>query len=221
MTEKTLEDIIKDDKKKFTKHKTKKPGDKKPFRKGKNGMRDKARPKRIQKGPRRFVRPTIERRNKRETYRRPWKRDYHRSPPRRQRPENLRERLEYRREEVPRKEPQAKLFVDNLPMKFTSEELNELFSEVGYLTKCKLVLDDFGKSKGRAVVMYENERDAERAIDKFHENNLDGKIISVEFAPGKGRQVAPRNRFNGHDSRIERSGFRGERNGRWRDSRRY
>jgi RNA recognition motif-containing protein len=86
-------------------------------------------------------------------------------------------------------------------MKFTSEELNELFSEIGYLTKCKLVLDDFGKSKGRAVVIYENPRDAERAIEKFNDNKLDNKIIAVEFAPG--RKEPPRG-FSGHDSRLER-----------------
>ena len=96
-------------------------------------------------------------------------------------------------------------------MKFSSEELNELFSEIGYLTKCKLVLDDFGKSKGRAVVIYENPRDAQRAIDKFNDNKLDNKIISVEFAPG--RKESGRN-YNSHDSRIER-GSRGER-GSWR-----
>ena len=122
------------------------------------------------------------------------------------------ERMESRR--PVRKAEVNKLFVDNLPMKFTSDELNELFSEVGYLTKCKLVLDDFGKSKGRAVVAYENSRDAERAIEKFNENKLEGKTIYVEFAPS--RRDSGKSRYNGHDSRLDREDPRGERGRTWR-----
>ena len=227
ITKKGLDDIIRDEKKRGNLASRKKGNQKKPFTSRKDSNRGRGRGRgfrgrRIGKGPRGFIRPLNDRRRDSP----PPYRGYRREPPRRRRPEDLRERMESRRNnEYPSRRPvesQNKLFVDNLPMKFTSDELNELFSEVGYLTKCKLVMDDFGKSKGRAVVMYENSRDAERAIEKFNENKLDGKIISVEFAPGRGRDQG-QGRFNGHDSRIERRGSRGEREGAWRSrgSRRY
>ena len=216
VVDKPLDDIIKSSKKKEKNNVAKKGTVRGPARKG----RARERGRRIQKGPRGHIRPS---KYRNQNYDRDyWQRPSRRSPPRRRRPEDLRQRMESRRGRLPevrRQDPRNKLFVDNLPMKFSSEELNELFAEVGYLTKCKLVLDDFGKSKGRAVVVYENFRDAERAIDKFHENKLDGKIISVEFAPERPRESGNRNPYNGHDSRLERMPPRGER-GPWRSSRR-
>ena len=229
-TDVALDDVIKQDKKKDKG--SKKNNGKFQSRRGRGQNRGRGRGKgrgrgrRIQKGRRGSERKGPFRRYRdeyddRDYESRSWKRrgrEIRRSSGRR-RPERLREPVEVRRP-ARRQEAPNKLFVDNLPMKFTSDELNELFSEIGYLTKCKLVLDDFGKSKGRAVVAYENIRDAERAIEKFNENKLDGKIIYVEFAPGRGRDSANRNRYNGHDSRIERAEPRGERDETWRSSKR-
>ena len=88
-------------------------------------------------------------------------------------------------EEKKKRVPLAKLFVNNLPTKVENSELNDLFSEYGYLTKCKLIHDDFGRPKGKAVVVYESKEDAERAIRALDGNELDGKVISVELAPSK------------------------------------
>lgn len=115
-------------------------------------------------------------------------------PVRRKNPVDLRKRLEKskrieenkRIEETKKQRPPlAKLFVNNLPTKVENSELNDLFSEYGYLTKCKLIYDDFGRPKGRAVVVYESKEDAERAIHALDGNELDGKVISVELAPSK------------------------------------
>ena len=74
------------------------------------------------------------------------------------------------------------LHVNNLPVKLTNSELNDLFCELGYLKKCKLVLDDFGKSKGKGVVQYENPADSKRAIEELDGKKLDGRVISVGFS---------------------------------------
>lgn len=99
---------------------------------------------------------------------------------------------------------ETKLIIRNLPMKFTNDELNELFNHIGYLVKCKLVYDNFGKSKGKGEVVYEDPRDARKAIESLHGNRLDDKIISVEMA--KNSSLSPervqRDPYDEHDSRL-------------------
>ena len=193
-------------------------------REGKDTSLKATRGKRIGKGGKRFQKTIVkyvDRRNERPNNFRGRRREL---PPKR--PQNLRQRLdEIRNPEKKRQEEKgAKLFVNNLPMKFKNEELNELFSSIGYLTKCRLVVDDFGKSKGKAVVIFENSDDAKKAVDTYDGNELDGKVISVEFAPEKemrNERSAPRKSFNGHDSRFEkRRGFPGRRDNSRRRGRR-
>ena len=97
-----------------------------------------------------------------------------------------------------------KLIIRNLPMKFTNDELNELFNHIGYLVKCKLVYDNFGKSKGKGEVVYEDPRDARKAIESLHGNRLDDKIISVEMARNSSPspERVQRDPYDEHDSRL-------------------
>ena len=209
--EKSLDELIKHDKRKDARTGPKKKLNKRIDKRENTRQRGRRVPNNFRRSNRKEFRPV--RRVRYEHYER-------RAPPRqsweKRPPQNLRRGMEERRvlePEMPVKKRNTKLFVNNLPMKITNEELNELFSNIGYLTKCKLVFDDFGKSKGRAVVNYESEKDAARAIEKIDGNDLDGKIISVEFAPEKRKERGQRDYYNGHDSRIEGRGrpVRGER----------
>jgi RNA recognition motif-containing protein len=59
--------------------------------------------------------------------------------------------------------------------------LEELFSTVANVVKVKLVFDPSGRSTGVAVVKYNSIDDAERAIKKYNNVELDGQAMKIEL----------------------------------------
>lgn len=45
---------------------------------------------------------------------------------------------------------------------------------------CKFDYNNFGNFLGSATVQYKRAEDARKAIDEYHEGELDGRVISVE-----------------------------------------
>jgi THO complex subunit 4 len=66
--------------------------------------------------------------------------------------------------------------VENLHYDVTEKDLVELFSTVADVVKARLVFDTSGRSTGVATVTYNTTEDAEKAIKKYNNIELDGKF---------------------------------------------
>lgn len=68
----------------------------------------------------------------------------------------------------------------------TNDEIRKLFEGMGELVMCRFDYSDFGMFLGSATVQYKSSGDARKAIDEYHEGELDGKVITVEYDIEKG-----------------------------------
>ena len=87
---------------------------------------------------------------------------------------------------------QLRLFVGNLSYQTMENDLLEHFSQAGVVTSANLMLDKFtGKSRGFAFVEMSTEEDARKAIEMFHNKELQGRALTVNIARPK-EERAPR-----------------------------
>ena len=76
-----------------------------------------------------------------------------------------------------------KLYVGNLPYKTTEDDLEELFGGVGAVESVRIITDrDTGRARGFGFVEMENDEDAEKAVEKFNQYELDGRALTVNEA---------------------------------------
>lgn len=76
-----------------------------------------------------------------------------------------------------------KLFVGNLSYNVTDDQLNDHFAQAGAVGSAQVVKDrDTGRSRGFGFVEYANDEDAKKAIEMFHEKELDGRPLIVNEA---------------------------------------
>ena len=103
----------------------------------------------------------------------------------------------------------ARLFIGNLSYQTMENDLQEHFSKAGVVTTVNLVMDKFtGKSRGFAFVEYGTAEEAAKAIELFHNQEFQGRPLTVNVAqPREAR--APRQGGGGGGWR----GDRGERRG--------
>jgi RNA recognition motif-containing protein len=74
-----------------------------------------------------------------------------------------------------------KLWVGNLSPETTSEEISELFSNVGQVESCQMVEDrETGLPKGFAFVEMNSLEAAYTAKEKFNGHELHGKALKVK-----------------------------------------
>ena len=59
--------------------------------------------------------------------------------------------------------------------------MRKLFDKVGKLRECKFDRNSFGQFLGSATVVYEESKDAAKAIDEYHGAYLDDKLLTVEY----------------------------------------
>ena len=126
----------------------------------------------------------------------------------------------------------SKLYVGNLPFASTAQDLEALFGQVGTVSVVEIIFDKFtGRSRGFAFVTMANGDEAQKAVEKFHGHELEGRALSVniarpreERAPGGfgggGGGGGERRGFGGGGGRGGRGGgggFRGGRGGGGRD----
>lgn len=102
-----------------------------------------------------------------------------------------------------------RLFVGRLPYTITSSQLEEIVSKFGKIVSCDVIIDrDSGQSKGFGFVEMENDKEADEAIEKLNDTELEGRNITVNVA--RPREERPRfdNRGGGprRDNRGPRSG---------------
>nr|BAJ95407.1 predicted protein [Hordeum vulgare subsp. vulgare]BAJ96025.1 predicted protein [Hordeum vulgare subsp. vulgare]BAK08160.1 predicted protein [Hordeum vulgare subsp. vulgare] len=84
----------------------------------------------------------------------------------------------------------TKLFITNLDFGVSTEDLKELFSELGDLKRCSINFDRSGRSKGTAEVIFARRGDAVAAIKKYNNVQLDGKPMKIEIL-GTNTPTAP------------------------------
>lgn len=86
----------------------------------------------------------------------------------------------------------SKLYVGNLPFASTAQDLEALFGQVGTVSVVEIIFDKFtGRSRGFAFVTMGSGEEAQKAVDKFHGHELDGRALAVNIARPR-EERAPR-----------------------------
>ncbi|XP_074298121.1 THO complex subunit 4B-like isoform X2 [Silene latifolia] len=75
----------------------------------------------------------------------------------------------------------TKLYISNLDYGVSTDDVKELFSEVGDLKRYTVHYDRSGRSKGTAEVVYSRRNDALAAVKRYNNVELDGKPIKIEI----------------------------------------
>ncbi len=84
----------------------------------------------------------------------------------------------------------TKLYVGNLAYSVTDQTLEDLFSPFGNVRSAQVIQDrDTGRSKGFGFVEMENSNDANAAINGLHDQQHDGRPLTVNEA--KPRESRP------------------------------
>ncbi len=110
----------------------------------------------------------------------------------------------------------ARLFVGNLSYNTLENDLIEHFSQAGTVRAADVVFDKFtGKSRGFAFVEMGNPEEANHAVEMFHNQDLQGRNLTVNVARPK-EERPPREGVGGGNR-----GDRGERAERRSHEERY
>jgi RNA recognition motif-containing protein len=76
-----------------------------------------------------------------------------------------------------------RLFVGNLNFKTSSEDLQELFGQVGEVQSASVVTDrETGRSRGFGFVEMASQEDGQRAIEQFNGKEYNGRNLTVNEA---------------------------------------
>lgn len=130
----------------------------------------------------------------------------------------------------------TKVAISNLDYGVSNDDIKELFSEVGDLKRHAVHYDRSGRSKGTGEVVFARRADAETAVKRYNNVQLDGKPLKLEIvgtnltvpAPnpqprnwgaGNAIRAAVRGRSRGGGGAF-RGGSRGRGRGRGRQSQR-
>ncbi|GMM32837.1 single-stranded telomeric DNA-binding/mRNA-binding protein [Saccharomycopsis crataegensis] len=71
------------------------------------------------------------------------------------------------------------VFVGNLPFRTNWQDLKDLFRDAGDVLHADVREDERGRSKGFGIVVYATREEADRAIEKFQDHEIDGRKIDV------------------------------------------
>lgn len=75
------------------------------------------------------------------------------------------------------------LFVGNLPFSISSQELEELFTPFGTVSRAQVITDrDTGRSRGFGFVEMDSADEAQKAIDSLDGSDFAGRQIKVNVA---------------------------------------
>jgi RNA recognition motif-containing protein len=107
----------------------------------------------------------------------------------------------------------SKLYVGNLPFASTAQDLEALFGQVGTVSVVEIIFDKFtGRSRGFAFVTMANGDEAQKAVEKFHGHELEGRALAVNIA--RPREERPPRSFGGEGGGGGGGGYRGGGGGR-------
>lgn len=106
---------------------------------------------------------------------------------------------------------QNKVFVGSLSFKTDNEGLAAYFAQCGTVTSANVIMDKMtGKSKGFGFVEFSSDAEAQAAVDKLNNTELDGRTIFCDIA-------RPSEKREGGNGGGSRGGF----GGGSRDNRRF
>jgi cold-inducible RNA-binding protein len=90
-----------------------------------------------------------------------------------------------------------KLYVGGIPYSATNEDLRAHFAQAGTVTSANIILDKMhnNRSKGFGFVEMENDDEALKAISMFHDNDFDGRTLTVNEA--RPMEERPKRDFDG------------------------
>ena len=99
-----------------------------------------------------------------------------------------------------------KLYVGGIPYSMTDDSLKAAFAQAGAVASATIIMDKMtGRSKGFGFVEFENDMDADKAIEMWNGKELEGRRLTVNEA----RPMQPRTPGMGGG---ERRSFGGPRN---------
>jgi cold-inducible RNA-binding protein len=114
-----------------------------------------------------------------------------------------------------------KLYVGNLSFQTSSEDLQQLFSQVGTVESASVVEDrDTGRSRGFGFVEMASKEEGEKAIEQFNGTDLAGRNLTVNEARpredrgGRGGGGGGRGGYGGNRGGGGRGGYGGGGGGR-------
>ena len=82
-----------------------------------------------------------------------------------------------------------KLYVGGIPYSSTDQTLRDHFSQAGNVVSATIIMDKMsGRSKGFGFVEMSTDAEAQKAIDMFHGQEMDGRKLTVNEA----RPMEPR-----------------------------
>jgi len=98
--------------------------------------------------------------------------------------------------------PTTRIHVTNLPWSYTDEQLSELFSKTGKVTKASIVTRTNGESKGFGFVEYATAEGSQKAIEELNNLPVEKRRIGVVFSTSEGpyTPTAPRDFEDGEPS---------------------
>lgn len=77
----------------------------------------------------------------------------------------------------------ANLFVGNLPYSMDNARLQELFAQAGTVVSAKVITDKYsGRSRGFGFVEMSSDEEAKKAIEMYHNKDVDGRPLVVNEA---------------------------------------
>lgn len=94
----------------------------------------------------------------------------------------------------------------NLPYSVTWRELKDLFRTAGTIVRADVQQTPDGRSRGNGIVLYESVEDAQRAVDKFHGYEWQGRRVEIreDRYANESRDRAPRpERDQGRDQEYD------------------
>src|SRR3954471_3251236 len=107
-----------------------------------------------------------------------------------------------------------KLYVGNLPFASTAQDLEALFGEVGTVNVVEIIFDKFtGRSRGFAFVTMTSGEEAQKAVEKFHGHEIEGRALAVNIARPR-EERPPGGGGGGFRGGGDRGGYGGGRGGR-------
>ncbi len=98
---------------------------------------------------------------------------------------------------------ETKLYVGNLSYNVTEADLRDLFTQAGAIKEVTLIMDRYTqRSKGFGFVEMVDQADAEKAIQMFNGQDLDGRALTVSVARPREDRGSGRDRnFSGGSRR--------------------